>query len=614
MVAAPADTEASRLAALYGSWGLFLVKLGHRSKKPIEDGWNDAARERGARVSRLATADERRAALAVHVEAMARHVGIGGNVGLAIPDGVLVVDADSAEAVAFLESLDAFADAPAQATRRGRHYVMAAPEGSSSWPQRCRVAVDDGVEVDLRLAGKGQIAVEPSVHPDGDAYQWIRNLPAARHDLPAIPLGIVDRIKKAIAAKGAASAATDGKVATGSRNDHLTAEAGRLVRAGFREDRLLGALSGLNSTLCEPPLPQAEVAGIVASAMSWEGGEAPARIAIVAAADIAPQPLRWVWRPYLPAGKIVDAYGDGDMGKSMILLDLAARVTTGAPMPDGTLGCEPGNVLIFAAEDDAADTIVPRLRAAGADLSRAIISDGAFSDQRGAERWISLRDHLAEIRRWFAEVRPKLAIFDPVMAFLGSTKTGIDSEVREALGPLKNIAAEHLCTIINLRHINKASGASANMRGTASTAFRNIARAGLVFGQHPEREEQRVMAPNKNNLSARPPSLVYTIEAEGPDGPPRVVWHGPCDLSAGDILGAAPRAGGASGPKNGTKVKACAERIREWVAEEGAVRAAEIEPVLRAEGYGSDTIKAAKTYARVVSERDGEGWFWRFDR
>jgi hypothetical protein len=245
--------------------------------------------------------------------------------------------------------------------------------------------------------------------------------------------------------------------------------------------------------------------------------------------------------------------------------------------------------------------------------SRAFISDGAFSDQRGAERWISLRDHLAEIRGLFAEVRPKLAIFDPVMAFLGSTKTGIDSEVREALGPLKNIAAEYGCTIINLRHINKASGASANMRGTASTAFRNLARAGLVFGQHPDREEHRVMAPNKNNLSARPPSLVYSIEADGPDSPPRVVWHGTCELTAGDILGSAPRAG-ESGPREGSKVKACAERIREWVAEDGAVRATEIEPVLRAEGYGSDTIKAAKNYARVVSKRDAEGWFWKFDR
>lgn len=66
----------------------------------------------------------------------------------------------------------------------------------------------------------------------------------------------------------------------------------------------------------------------------------------------------------LKAAKFNFHDGDPDLGKSLITLDLAARVTTGQPMPDGSPGIT-GNVILIAPEDDAADTIKPRILAAG---------------------------------------------------------------------------------------------------------------------------------------------------------------------------------------------------------------------------------------------------------
>lgn len=490
---------------------------------------------------------------------------------------------------------------------------------------RDRAALEDGERRSRERAYAGACLVEPEllditepgdIRADAAAELVLEAVRAVGPgldgvvDLPAI----VDHIT-ARPARVEAVGWTPGEVGTGvmSLADEREIVAPRALARRIRVDALRDALraasarvaGGDDAALDESVRLRDEIRAL-------EGGHRRLALRCSSASEIEPQPVSWTWPRYLPAGKIADAFGDGDMGKSMVLLDLAARVSIGARMPDGSPGLPAANVMIFAAEDDGGDTIRPRLEAAGADLDRCFVLEGQLHDASGAERWLSLREHMQEVRDAFREHRPRIAIFDPVMAFLGNTKSGIDSEVRETIGPLKPLAAEVGTTIINLRHINKGAGLSVNMRGTASTAFRNLARAGLVFAQHPDDDALRVMAVNKSNLAERPPSLVYSIRAEEPGAAPRVVWHGPCDLTAGDLFTAELRKA-SSTPKAGSKVEACTARIREWIADEGAVRAREIEAALVGEGYGADTIKKAKKYAGVVSKKDGtEGWYWSF--
>ncbi|MFO8013675.1 MAG: AAA family ATPase [Phycisphaerae bacterium] len=90
----------------------------------------------------------------------------------------------------------------------------------------------------------------------------------------------------------------------------------------------------------------------------------------VCMADVEPEEVRWLWPERIALGKPTILVGDPGLGKSFITLDLAARVTTGAAWPDGAPGGEPGGGVILSAEDGLADTIRPRLDAAGADVTR----------------------------------------------------------------------------------------------------------------------------------------------------------------------------------------------------------------------------------------------------
>ncbi|MGA2233549.1 MAG: AAA family ATPase, partial [Tepidisphaeraceae bacterium] len=85
-------------------------------------------------------------------------------------------------------------------------------------------------------------------------------------------------------------------------------------------------------------------------------------------ADVEPRAVTWLWSGRIPSGRITLLVGRPGEGKSFVTMDVAARVSTGTPFPDGT-PCERGSVLIISGEDDPHDTIRPRLDAHHADVS-----------------------------------------------------------------------------------------------------------------------------------------------------------------------------------------------------------------------------------------------------
>ncbi len=335
---------------------------------------------------------------------------------------------------------------------------------------------------------------------------------------------------------------------------------------------------------------------------------------IVSLDKIKPEPVEWLVHGYIPKGKIVDVIGDGDLGKSIVLLDIAARMTTGRPMswePD-TLRRDPINVLLLVAEDDLADTVVPRLIAAGADMSRVKALEGP---RKGVEKPITFPEDLGALKETIRSEKSELVIIDPVMAFLGTVRSGIDSEVRSSLmTPLKAIASKYRCSVMSLRHTNKNEGASASMRGGGSTAFRNATRAGLAFGpdHNDEDGERRIMAPSKNNLGRRRDAIAYRIkstfgrvDSEGSEGTPVVVWEGlVTGVTAADILRPPPKE---PGPRENTKTADATEWLRDRLAGGIAVQAKIIQEEMKAAGFSKSVIEAAKRYAGVQSERVSKG-------
>jgi putative DNA primase/helicase len=427
--------------------------------------------------------------------------------------------------------------------------------------------------------------------------------------------------------------AENGGVSEGKRHDASMAEAVRVRKRGGDFQAVRDAVRALNQQH-NPPLAESEVAQIEdwvmlnvepkrkSSLASPRAGE-NTRPNLISLEDVKPEAIEWLWPGYIPKGKITDVIGDGDLGKSLVLTDIVARMSRGNPMPDkpNSPKCKPINIIMLIGEDDVADTVVPRLIAARADLSRIKVLAGPNA---GTDDSIIFPRDMDTLDAVTCELNAELVTIDPVMAFLGNVKTGIDSDVRTGLmGPLKGIASRNGCAILSLRHTNKSEGASASMRGGGSVAFRNAARAGLAFGPDHDDEdgERRIMVQSKKNLGRQHPALAYRIEStfrrvetEGREGTPVVVWDGVVEgATAASVLGPPPKE---SGPREGTKAEAATDWLRNRFIGVRAVAATVIQREMKVAGFSEKVIESAKKYANVESKRvsngaTGEGaWFW----
>lgn len=318
------------------------------------------------------------------------------------------------------------------------------------------------------------------------------------------------------------------------------------------------------------------------------------------AADIIPAVVRWTWRDRIPAGKVTVIDGRPGLGKSAMTIDIAARLTTGREMPDGSgPATEPCTVLLITAEDDWEDTVVPRLMAAGADLDRVYRLDD-----------LSIPDGVDDLERYIREVNAALVIIDPLVAFAPSRLNLYrDQDARAALKPLAAVAGRTGAAIVGLRHVNKAQGIPAQDRGTGSVAIGGAARSNLIAGPDPDHEGHFVLAPIKNNLGPKAPSLGYSLEfaeVSLPDGCADVVvvrWQGHVAVDADDLV-MGERQGEAQaflkeqladGPKAAKTLEALADsRGLSWT---GAVRRA------------SERLKVEKYPTQVGVP--GSEWMWR---
>jgi RecA-family ATPase len=228
--------------------------------------------------------------------------------------------------------------------------------------------------------------------------------------------------------------------------------------------------------------------------------------------EIQPEQVEWLWPRRIPKGKITVLDGDPDNGKSVLTTDLAARVTAGLAFPDGT-PTEAAGAVIVSAEDGASDTIRPRFDAAGGDPNRALLlgNDEPFAIP-------------ADIPKLERAVRQVKAAMDPIMAFLsGDVNSNRDQDVRRALTPLKRMAERTGAAVILVRHLNKSQGGNPLYRGGGSIGIIGAARSGMVVGPHPDSDDLRVLAGQKNNLSLPPRSLAYSIET-APNGAARIAY------------------------------------------------------------------------------------------
>ncbi len=197
---------------------------------------------------------------------------------------------------------------------------------------------------------------------------------------------------------------------------------------------------------------------------------------IVPMNTIEPRTVKWLWKNRIPNGKLVSLSGNPGLGKTLVLMDISSRVTTGADWPDGERGGEPGGVVICSAEDDPHDTLRPRLDAAGADVSRInLVQSVVLLDaktKKKSERLIDLQqDRDAIGKAMDGTANCKLLIMDPINAYLGKTDSYKNAEVRQVLGPVAEMCHRKGVAFIYLGHLNKTTNGPALYRAAGSIAF-----------------------------------------------------------------------------------------------------------------------------------------------
>lgn len=349
---------------------------------------------------------------------------------------------------------------------------------------------------------------------------------------------------------------------------------------------------------------------------AMQSAEADAPV-IVRLDTVTPRKVLWLWHHGIPRGKLTLLAGDGGIGKSLLTMDLAQRVSSGRPWPDSLGEPNPaGGVVIVSAEDDVDDTIVPRLKAAGADLTRlAAIQGVEFTDdnrKRRGVRGFNLQHDMPVLQEAIETTDDcALVIIDPATAYMGNVRGNDNVEVRGCLAPLAALAADTGVAVVLVTHFNKpnaGANATAAHRIIGSIAFNAAARATWIVCRDEAPSQRRLLLPVKWNLCREPMGLAYEIHPYEHDAEiPVLHWQsGAVTIRADDALAATQ-----------PKAKRLRDNVMGWIADRlsgGPVLSATMEAEIEQRDFNARTVDRAKRELGVVSRRlPHEGktpWFW----
>lgn len=321
--------------------------------------------------------------------------------------------------------------------------------------------------------------------------------------------------------------------------------------------------------------------------------------------EITREELEWLWPGRVPIGKLTLLAGDPGLGKSFVTLDVAARVSRGDAWPDLPLvKQQAGGVVLLNCEDDAADTIAPRLDNAGADDARIVLLEGVKHFDR--RRQFSLESdlpRLEEVLKEYAETR--LVVIDPIAAYCGNVDSHKNSDVRGMLAPLSELASRHRVAVLAVTHLSKSGGAKAVYRAMGSLAFAAAARAVWAIVKDSDDPDRRLLLPAKLNLAKDPDGLAYRIADA------RVVWEfDPVKMHADEAF----RTEFMDKPKpRGSERAEAAEWLNEFLAK-GPVPSADVIETGKQFGFSERTLRRASKEIGVQPKKESfDGpWMWQF--
>jgi hypothetical protein len=326
------------------------------------------------------------------------------------------------------------------------------------------------------------------------------------------------------------------------------------------------------------------------------------RASTISAAEIELKPVEWLWPGRVPANAITVLAGDPGLGKSLLTIYLAARLTRGA------LGGQASNVLMLTAEDSLAHTVRPRLEAADADIVRVHFASMA---RDGLETPILLPHDVAELGHLVTEKHAKLVVIDPLMAHLaGTIDSWKDQKIREALQPLHAMAEQTRTAVLVVAHLNKGQSSDPLQRLGGSIGIPAAARSVLLLGRDPDDRDgdRRVLAQVKNNVGPPAPSLAFAIEPVTIAVPAvktaKITKVGTSTHTASDLLVV-------DQPERGSKL-AAAIAFLETELKSGPRSVKALREAAQQLGFSQKTLDRAGDELDIESTKSGfdRGWEW----
>ena len=322
----------------------------------------------------------------------------------------------------------------------------------------------------------------------------------------------------------------------------------------------------------------------------------------ICAADIAVEEVGWVWPGRVPLGQVTAIFGPRGSGKSLVALDIAARVTRGLAWPDDPATEQaPGSVLLITGEDQLSTMVVPRLTAAEADMTKVRIvpyphmkvkSSKQFKEKE-IDRWEKIADKLPDLR---------LIVVDPFAMLMGTAIDRRTSELTDILSRLSRLAEERNLAVLLVNATDKVSaGKFWNFGMDALPYIRATARTVWELDVDHDDPRHRMFLPTQFTLDADPGALCFTIDrATG-----RVAWD------------PEPVAIGANGPPASPRALSAVARATAWLAgfmARGTRTSAEVLKQGVIAGHSRRALYEAKKRLGIVSQKSKEGfdgsWFW----
>ena len=299
----------------------------------------------------------------------------------------------------------------------------------------------------------------------------------------------------------------------------------------------------------------------------------PETVKIIRMSDVKLTPVEWLWKPYLPFGKLSVLQGNPGEGKTYFAMHLAAACTNGKLLPNMER-MEPFNVIYQTAEDGLGDTVKPRLIEAGADLDRVLVIDD--SDVQ-----LTLSDE--RIEKAIIENNARLVIIDPIQAYLGAdVDMNRANEVRPIFMRLGQVAQRTGCAILLIGHLNKAAGMQSLQRGLGSIDIAAAVRSVMFIGKLKHDHTMRILTHEKSSLAPPGVSLAFSLGDEG-----GFRWVGEYDITADEMLSGIE-------PQRETKTQQAKDLICTLLAGGKQVLSEDIDKAALERGIPGRTVRDAK--------------------